>query len=162
MALLWAQVGLGKVAGPPGRLREGSSNSACPQHLPGRFLQPTRGLQPTRPHPVGCRFRPDPASSFGSQTWPPALASLTLTSHGTHPRSSVNSRPGPGHARHTCSPTHVTRPSTHTARVGWPGPFSERPAWTRWRGGSSPSPGSGPETGRSHPPGPAGSTGSPP
>ena len=104
----WAQVHLGKVARPPGGLREGgssegppqrwcvppaparpatvhapsaclASDGACPQHLPGRFLQSARSLQPTRPHPIGCRFRPDPASSFDSQTRLPAPASLTLT-----------------------------------------------------------------------------------
>lgn len=109
----------GKAAAQRGR----PSGGACPQHLPGRFLQPARGLQPTHPHPIGCRFRPDPTSSFNSQTRPPAPTSLTLTSHGTHPRSSVNSRPSPRHAHHMCLPMHVTRPSTHTARVGWPGPF---------------------------------------
>ena len=91
-----------------------ASDGASPRHLPGRFLHSAHSLQPTRPHPVRCRFRPDPASSFNSQTRLPAPASLTLTSHGTHPRSSVSSRPGPGHARHT--PVHAHS----SGRLAWP------------------------------------------
>lgn len=140
---LWARMHLGKEARPPGGLREGgsaegppqrrcappapawpatvratgacpASDGASPRHLPGRFLHSAHSLQPTRPHPVRCRFRPDPASSFNSQTRLPAPASLTLTSHGTHPRSSVSSRPGPGHARHT--PVHAHS----SGRLAWP------------------------------------------